>query len=176
MTRKLLTMQLLLVILGVGTHAVSQAQELGYPNIKACNNQYVGGKTIGSIANRMDENHSGKFQISFDVRCSNGTISVNNLEIHAANLTDTLLEGSVSTFEVDQVSSFGSAVAPTAFLIGPCKSFDDDINGCRFWMMVVDNGDSNDIVSFLVVDEEGTRLAYGTGIVTEGDARIEDYE
>ena len=42
--------------------------------------------------------------------------------------------------------------------------------------MVVDNGDSNDVVSFVVVDEEGTRLAYGTGIASEGGFDIVDNE
>ena len=50
--------------------------------------------------------------------------------------------------------------------------------GCQLWLMLVDNGTSEtpDIVSFIVVDGMGKRVAYGTGLVTIGDIRIDDNE
>ena len=44
--------------------------------------------------------------------------------------------------------------------------------------MLVDNGtgETRDVVSFIVVDGMGKRLAYGTGLVTIGDVRIDDKE
>jgi hypothetical protein len=155
-----------------------RAQQLSVPQVTACNNQYVGGKMTGSMPNRTDASHTGQFQVTVDVRCENGKARVNNLEIHPANLTDTVLKGAVHTFQLDQLTSLGKAAAPTVFLGGPCKSQDADIAGCQLWLMLVDNGtgETRDVVSFIVVDGMGKRLAYGTGLVTIGDVRIDDKE
>jgi hypothetical protein len=105
-------------------------------------------------------------------------MSLSNLEIRPADLSDTLLKGEVFSHKLDQLSSLGKAATPTIFVSGPCESTDDHIDGCRFWIMVADNVelDIPDIVSFVVVDATGKRLAYGTGLITESGADINDTE
>ncbi len=137
-----------------------EAQPLAVPQIVACRNQSVNGKMDGSIASRKDENHPGEFQVTVSVSCDNGKTNVFNLEIDPAKLTDTAVKGRVHATELDQLTSLGSAAAPTVFLSGPCKARDDDIEGCRLWLMLVDNrgGGTPDIVSFIVADGRGKRL------------------
>jgi hypothetical protein len=177
MKKLILTVPFIAILFTVEVDA-GKAQQLSVPQVIACSKQYVGGKMTGSMPNRKDTSHTGEFEVTVDVRCENGTTSVNNLEIHPANLTDTVLKGTVYTNQVDQLTSLGKAAAPTVFLSGPCKSQDVDIVGCQLWLMLVDNGTSEtpDIVSFIVVDGMGKRVAYGTGLVTTGDVRIDDQE
>jgi hypothetical protein len=57
---------------------------------------------------------------------------------------------------------------------GRCKA---DVAGCRFWLMIADNrrGDAKgtpDVVSFLVFNSVGQRVAYGTGPVLKGDLQV----
>jgi hypothetical protein len=178
MTRPTLPIQLLAAILLIAATADTSAQQLSIPQIVACKNQYVGGKMMGLMPNRKDADHTGEFQVTVDARCANGILTVNNLEIHSVKLADTVLKGIVHANEMVQLASLGKAAAPTVFLSGPCKVFDDDIEGCQFWLMLVDNRQSEtpDILSFVVVDGTGKRLAYGTGLVGVGDVGIDENE
>ena len=55
----------------------------------------------------------------------------------------------------------------------------EPLTGCRYWALVADNGKGQqekhtpDVLSFLVVDKMGKRIAYGTGPVVEGDLHVE---
>jgi len=167
-----------------GTLNWAKAQQLPVPEVKPCHEQSVDGKMKGSMLSRKDANHTGDFEITVDARCQQGKPSVSNLEINAVNLTDTAVKGKIFAQELSQLTSLGKAVTPTVFLSGPCKStIPGDALGCRLWIMFVDSGPFNgsnnpnpDLVSFIVVDESGHRLAYGTGTVTLGDVYIRDNE
>lgn len=72
----------------------------------------------------------------------------------------------------DQVTRVGKHT-PTAYLSGRCEV--PGYLGCRFWMMVADNGPgwrTPDVIGFLVFDGKGMRLAYGTGPVVDGDIEV----
>jgi hypothetical protein len=52
------------------------------------------------------------------------------------------------------------------------------IEGCHYWLMVANNskqyqnGKTLDVVSILVFDATGKRVAYGTGPAVDGDVTI----
>ncbi|MBD0286716.1 MAG: hypothetical protein ICV79_14995, partial [Flavisolibacter sp.] len=67
---------------------------------------------------------------------------------------------------------------PTVFLTGRCNDdIQPDVRGCRYWIMIANNKNPNqqgtpDIVGFAVHDNNGNRIAYGTGPVRAGDFDI----
>jgi hypothetical protein len=85
-----------------------------------------------------------------------------------------------------QVTSTCSAT-PTMWVNGRCRLLLNNqeltaiqFRGCHYWLMVVDNSDPQDpqtgrtpdIVSFLVFNANGRRIAYGTGPVVQGNVTI----
>jgi hypothetical protein len=77
-----------------------------------------------------------------------------------------------TTFE--QVTS-GGRTTPTLWVNGRCKA---KVRGCHYWLMAADNvkghpvGKTFDVVSFLILDQNGSCVAYGTGNVVDGDLEI----
>jgi hypothetical protein len=127
----------------------------------------VAGLTSGVLENRKDAKPSGQFSLTFDLGCSGASsdVQVRNLEIHTDELADTDqgIERAISKDGPVKLVTIGPAMAPTVFVSGPCLG----PNGCQFWLMLVDNGSDSGkvpaLVSFLVSDRSGKRLAYGTG-------------
>jgi hypothetical protein len=135
----------------------------------------VHGKTGGVWESRRDAEHSGRFVVSFDLDCTEGdpAVRILNLEIGAQELADNdpgigpVIWGD----SIEQLVTIGPAMTPTAFVVGSCKG--SGSTGCRFWMMLVDNGDkAPDLIAFVVTDGSGKRLAYGAGPIAEGDLWI----
>ena len=172
------------LILLFGASSYVYAQQLPIPQLQACNNQLVQGKATGTIASRRgrDPNHTGEFTVTVEVKCRKGKIqdSPYHLEIDAFTLSDTEVKNRIAVDRFDQLTSVGAATTPTIFLNGTCKVMREDVPGCRFWLMLVDNGQNNteapDIIGFLVIDGTGKRITYGTGTVTGGDIRIVEDE
>ena len=76
---------------------------------------------------------------------------------------------------------------PTAFANGRCTAQSltggPQVSGCRYWIMFADNSkpqttlpaplpQTPDIISFLVFDKTGKRVAYGTGPVVKGNIDV----
>ncbi len=78
---------------------------------------------------------------------------------------------------IEAMSSTGK-YTPTAYYMGKCdvESVNENIEGCHYWIMLTDNRENQDgtpdIVSFLVLDGNGIRVAYGTGPVVDGDISV----
>ena len=104
-----------------------------------------------------------------------------SIEITNYAMTDSIAHGTISVTSIEHVSSIGKKT-PTAFISGRCNV--PNARGCQFWMMIADNGKEKppsadqklkrtpDIVSFVVIDARGKHVAYGTGILIQGDITI----
>jgi hypothetical protein len=154
------------------------AQSLPVPQVQPCKDQAVQGKAIGHIPSRKDESHSGEFTVTVEVKCHQGQIQnfPYHLEIDAYTLNDTQVRHRIAVDRFDQLTSLGKAVTPTVFLTGTCTVDQEEIPGCRFWLMLVDNKVESDKISFLIVDGAGKRIAYGTGSLKAGDIEIQENE
>ncbi len=160
--------------------AAAQAQEVGsqpqIPTLQVCNPTKVTGKGLVKIDGRVDAAHSGTFVIGIELGCDPSTgYPVGRFEISRLSMSDSLVQGSIASTTIEQVTTTGKHT-PTAYLNGRCRA--ERVVGCRFWMMVADNGRTQnlrgtpDIVGFLVFDATGQRVAYGTGPIIEGDIRV----
>jgi hypothetical protein len=154
----------------------ARAQPLPSLPLQVCKDLHVSGKTGGVWESRRDAQHPGRFQLTIDLGCKGGaSVDVRNLEIHAQELADTDpgVGRVVAADRVEQVASIGPATTPTVFVTGTCHG---GPTGCRFWLMLVDNGSdlvkAPDLVAFLVTDASGERLAYGAGPIGEGDVWV----
>ena len=182
MVNIMLTIVFTVMILLSSVYSYIDAQQLPIPQLQTCKNQYVGGKATGFIASRKDESHTGEFGIAVDVRCRQGQIErgIGTLSIDAFNLNDTQVRHRISVDHLDQLTSVGKAATPTVFLSGTCTVDREDVPGCRFWLMLVDNGsnmtEAPDIIGFLVIDGTGKRIAYGTGTLKAGEIQIVENE
>lgn len=150
------------------------AQQVQIPTLQVCNQSKLGGKATVFIAARKDISHSGTFTVSGRIACSSPGYPVGNLAITGISMSDSSIQGTVTVTSLEQVTSTGKDT-PTLYLNGRCKA--ERIEGCRFWMMVADNKNANekvtpDIISFLVLDGKGNRMAYGTGPVMRGDMSV----
>lgn len=145
------------------------------PTLQVCNYTKVEGKALVKIASRSDAVHTGEFKIIIDLEFdpSDGGYPVGTLEIRGLSMSDSIVQGVISAVTFEQVTSTGKH-SPTVYLNGRCKA--DNARGCRFWLMIADNGrgpdGTPDVVGFLVSDATGKRVAYGTGPVVEGDITV----
>ena len=145
------------------------AQQMAHiPTLQACNKTKVGGKAVVKIKSReVIPGEPGSFKIKIDVHCSAPQYPEGKVYLSIL-LSDCLFKGDVESTTLYQLSSMGKH-SPTAFLSGSCKV--NGFKGCKFWLMIADNG-TEDIISFLIIDGDGRRLAHGTGLVVEGNVEV----
>ncbi|HYS83875.1 MAG TPA: hypothetical protein VEN78_02580 [Bradyrhizobium sp.] len=154
-----------------------QAQQPQVPTLQVCNETQVQGKAVVKIGSRVDVSHSGTFTITIEVKCnreSNNGYPAGTFQIINLSMSDSIVQGTIAAISLEQVTSTGKHT-PTAYLNGRCRA--DKVIGCRFWLMLADNKKPNqsgtpDVVSFLVFNSAGQRVAYGTGPVVEGDIQV----
>jgi hypothetical protein len=136
-----------------------------------CNLTNVEGRAAVEILSRVDAIHSGVFKIGIEVRCDPAGLPYPNGGLRIdVDMSDSLVQGTIIGETIDQLTSTGKH-SPTAYLAGRCRA--EEVSGCRYWLMLADNsreqGGTPDVVGFLVFDGTGTRVAYGTGSVVDGD-------
>lgn len=150
------------------------AQMVQIPTLQVCNKTAVLGDAIVEIKGRGDTpTVPGSFKIKIEVVCSPAGPGYpeGELIISIAQLSDSEIHtGKAESTTFYQLTSMGKH-SRTAFLNGPCVV--DGFKDCRFWLMIVDNrADDKDIISFLIIDGTGKRLAHGTGTVVKGDVKV----
>jgi hypothetical protein len=155
---------------------VAAAQQPQIPTLQVCNQTAASGSGTVKIISRADISHSGSFDVKLDVKCDpalgypSGFLSFTNL-----SMSDSIVQGTINATTLEQMTSTGKHT-PTVFFNGRCTA--TGIVGCRYWLMIADNKaatDPNgtlDVVSFLVFDGTGKRIAYGTGPLTDGDVDV----
>ena len=167
-------------------YTFSGAQQPQIPTLQASNKTAAKGRAIVFIQSRKDAVHAGTFTLSlggglsFDPATADYPTFTGHPQI-VVDLLD-LPKGTVSLETVEQATTTGKYGA-TVYLSGRCK-FDPTekvthpMTGCRYWLMIANNKRPNDkegtpdVVSFLVFDKAGTRVAHGTGAVREGDLEV----
>lgn len=166
-----------LSILTFAMFKAALAQQPQVPTLQVCNETLIQGKAIVKIVSRADASHSGTFTITIEVKCNrevNGGYPAGAFQIGNLSMSDSIAQGAIASMSLEQVTSTGKHT-PTAYVNGRCKA--DRVVGCRFWLMLADNKKPNqrgtpDVVSFLVFNSTGQRVAYGTGPVLEGDIQV----
>ncbi|HMJ64361.1 MAG TPA: hypothetical protein VK615_03330 [Candidatus Binatia bacterium] len=147
------------------------------PNLHTSNRTRAKVKARVAIARRADAAHAGVFDVrgtlAFDPAADDypgGALTI------VVDLSDSA-KGTFVVRTVEQLDATGKHT-PTLFATGRC-SIDADVKavGCRYWLMMADNKRPDeektpDVISFLIYDRNGKRVAYGTGPVQEGDVAI----
>jgi hypothetical protein len=171
---KPLVVTILILIVMVCAFGSIYAQQIQLPTLQVCNRTEVVGAARVEIYNRGLPAASpfGEFKIKIEARCNPPGYPEGSLKM-SVNLSDGFT-GSVESSTFYQLTSMGKH-GTTAFLSGPCDV--SGSKGCRFWLMVADNKRSPDdktpdIISFLIIDGAGKRLAHGTGPAVEGDIKV----
>jgi hypothetical protein len=164
----------------------SSAQQVQVPTLQVCNATRILASALVHIDSRMPLGFLGNFTLRGELVCDphSGGIPSGSLGIFGVNMNDSKAFGDIQFTTFEQVTSTGTAT-PTAWLNGRCSAHVPSAAGvavpCHYWLMVADNrnpsnpngpGHTPDIVSFLVFDANGKRIAYGTGPVVEGDVRV----
>jgi len=129
------------------------------------------------IGCRKDALHTGTFtvrgQLTFDPATDaypGGSLVI------LVDLSDSA-KGAFNIKTVEQLDTTGKH-SPTVYATGRCSADSDQkARGLRYWLMLVDNNykvvpESPDVISFLIYDNVGKRVAYGTGPVMSGDLKI----
>jgi hypothetical protein len=145
------------------------------PTIQLSN--WTTGEGSGTVRILGRGNPAGDFFVKLDVKFRpvddpypHGKIRI------TVNLTDSM-KGTATSTHLHQLASIGHDT-PTLFVSGRC-GFDPSEHkrapiGCQFWMLIANNGlrekrEQPDVISFLILDRSGARVAYGTGPVVDGD-------
>jgi len=147
------------------------------PNLHTSNKTEVRAAAEVFVKRRQDAIHAGVFSVrgtlTFNPTADNypsGTMQIR------VDLSDSA-KGVFVVKTVEQLDTTGKHTA-TAYATGRCAA---DVNvramGCRYWLMLADNKrereeQTPDVISFLVYDRNGKRVAYGTGPVARGDVTI----
>jgi hypothetical protein len=151
------------------------------PNLHTSNKTGVNFEAAKVFINRLkDASHTGEFILrgSFSFNPATDAYPSGNLTIEV-NLKDSVKD-TVFIKTVEQLDTTGRDT-PIAFATGRCTvgkiPTKLTLSGCRYWLMMADNKSikeeqTPDVISFLVYDRNGKRVAYGTGPVVKGDVTI----
>ena len=154
------------------------AQQIQIPSLQVCNATKLSANAFVIIDTRKDILHTGFFALRGDLACdpAGGTFyPVGAMGLFGISMSDSTIQGDIVFTTFDQVTS-GGKHTPTMWVSGQCKAA--NVRGCHYWLMAVDNvrghpvGKTFDVISFLVLDEKGKRVAYGTGNVVDGDLTV----
>jgi hypothetical protein len=159
-----------------GTPAL--AQQIQIPTLQVCNDTKLTANAFVVVDTRAGAPFTGHFALRGNLECepTAGIVyPTGALGIFGISMTDSTIQGDVTFTTFEQVTSGGKAT-PTMWVSGQCKAA--NVKGCHYWLMAVNNvpghpvGKTYDVVSFLILDEHGKRVAYGTGNVVDGDLQI----
>jgi hypothetical protein len=175
------------VLLLIAGCAILSAQVPQIPTLQVCNltpNMSIKSTPTAkvTILSRKDATHSGTFTVTVSMSCDANGYPTGALSISGISMTDSTVQGTITATTFEQLTSTGMAT-PTAYLNGRCTfpSAAGIVAGCHYWILLADNKQlltpapvptTPDIVSFLVIDKSGKRIAYGTGPVTSGNIDI----
>jgi hypothetical protein len=130
------------------------------------------------IASRQDAVSSGNFTIKLSVTFNP---AVNDYPTGTVFIKTDMSDGAKTSFEatsIELVNSYGKH-NPTVYITGRCKAgLALNQKGLRFWLMIANNKLANangtpDVVGFVIHDNLGSRIAYGTGPLKSGDITID---
>jgi len=147
------------------------------PNLHTSNKTEVQAAAEVFIRRRKDGSHAGVFSVKGSLKFNPATDDYpsGTMQIKV-DLSDSA-KGAFVVKTVEQLDTTGKHT-PTAYATGRC-AVDADVRalGCRYWLMLADNkregeDQTPDVISFLVYDRNGKRVAYGTGPVARGDVTI----
>lgn len=147
------------------------------PNLHTSNKTEVQAAADVFIGRRQDASHAGVFSVRGTLTFNPATDDYPSGTMRIkVDLSDSA-KGVFVVKTVEQLDTTGKHT-PTAYATGRCAA-DVDVraSGCRYWLMLADNqregGEQTpDVISFLVYDRNGKRVAYGTGPVARGDVTI----
>jgi hypothetical protein len=156
------------------------AQAPQIPTLQVCNLSsgmvVAGGGTV-FIAARATGGFLGDFSVKVSLSCDANGYPTGSLVIAGINMNDSTVQGNVIATTFEQLTSTGK-VTPTAYLNGRCDYTDVTgavARGGHYWIMFAHNNTAPtatagtpDVVSFLVFDKTGKRIAYGTGPLRTG--------
>jgi hypothetical protein len=168
------------------------AQNPQIPTLQVCN--LTAGMVVQSstmtmqvhIPSRMPGGFTGNVTVYVSAQCDPNTgFPTGALTLSALSMNDTLAGlTSITSSHIDQITSTGTA-NPTAYMSGQCTAQIVSVFGmfttesCHYWIMFVSGATNSatnipgpDIVSFLVFDKTGKRIAYASGPVTSGTGVI----
>ena len=155
------------------------AQQIQIPSLQVCNaTKLSANNAVVIIDTRAGAPLTGFFSLRGSLSCDPAAGVVyptGALGIFGISMNDSSIQGDVTFTAFEQVTSGGKAT-PTLWVNGRCKAA--NVRGCHYWLMAVDNvrghpvGKTFDVVSFLILDQNGKRVAYGTGNVVDGDLTI----
>jgi hypothetical protein len=178
MLMRILTLATFVVVSASGyISASAQGTQPQIPTLQVCNNTKAFGRGIVQIDSRSDSTHSGKFTIFIDLKCdTQNQYPTGTMRITGLSMSDSIVQGTITSTGFEQATTTGKHT-PTLFVNGRCTA--GNIRGCRYWLMIADNKASGatgtfDVVSFLVFDGTGKRIAYGTGPVLDADLDVQD--
>ena len=130
------------------------------------------------IQSRKDAASSGVFTLRLDVKFDP---AVDLYPVGTLFIKTDLNEGAKGSFtatSIELINSYGR-ITPAVYLTGRCNDdIQPDAKGCRFWVMIANNkkaaqDGTPDIVGFAIHDNNGNRIAYGTGPLKSGDFEVE---
>jgi hypothetical protein len=182
---KQISLAALLLIVGC---IVLPAQVPQIPTLQVCNltpNMSIKSTPTAkvTILSRVDNvPHNGTFTVSISMSCDANGFPTGSLSISALSMSESSVQGTITATTFEQLTSTGMAT-PTAYMNGRCTfpTAAGGPAGCHYWILLADNKQSltpvpvqttADIISFLVIDKSGKRVAYGTGPVTSGNIDI----
>ncbi len=151
------------------------AQQPQIPTLQVCNATAARGEGVVKIASRADSTHTGTFRVRLEVKCDPASgYPAGTLTFAGISMSDSIVQGTITSTSFEQMTSTGKHT-PTLYVNGRCQA--DGVRGCRYWLMIANNKraavqGTPDVVSFLVFDGTGKRVAYGTGPLADGDLDV----
>ncbi|MGD9142971.1 MAG: hypothetical protein PVG61_03905 [Dehalococcoidia bacterium] len=152
---------------------------LQVPDLHISSESNAKGSALVEILSRKDRDHAGTFTLKLDVAFQPNQYPIlNNLDMEI-DLSDSV-RCVVAAKTIEQMSSVGKHT-PSIYLTGRCvidpMGEKGEYNACRYWLLIANNKSERekgtpDIISLLIYDCDGSRIAHGTGPVVKGDLSV----
>ena len=166
------------------------AQNPAIPTLQVCNVTNAAAVLSSGtpqlfIPSRAGGGFTGTVNFRVSAGCDTNGFPTGSVTLFGLSMSDSPAEGFIQSGQIDQIT-FTGWDNPTAFVSGQCRAQVPSFFGtanmvpCHFWILFAHDSGPNDstvgggpdIVSFLVVDQTGKRLAYGTGPVGGGNILV----
>ena len=128
------------------------------------------------IQSRDDFTHAGTFIVQAAIQFDPSSADYPTGEIRITVDMSDSAKAIFNSTSIELINSFGKH-NPTIVFTGRCEMKPQEkipeFKGCKYWMFIADNRKSPSIIGFVIIDNTGRRIAYGTGTIKSGRLEVQ---
>ncbi len=140
-------------------------------------------KAQGSGLVKIDSRTIGGFSGTFTIEINfDFNPAIHDAPLGSLRIKTELSEGINGEFKTQNITTVNvhGKHNPTLFITSNVDENLPNYKGCKLWLMIANTKNAEfrgtyDVVSFVIQDNKGAVVNYGTGVLSDGDIKINGY-